>query len=52
MELTVFGRRGLDEPDPAALAVFMPEHPRPAYALKDGSEVLNALKSARNGLSQ
>ena len=38
--------------DPAALAVFTPEHPRPAYALKDGTEVLNALKSAQKGLSQ
>jgi hypothetical protein len=38
--------------DPAALAVFTPEHPRPAYALKDGTEVLKALKSAQKGLSQ
>ena len=26
--------------DPAALAVFTPDHPRPAYALKDGTELL------------
>ena len=38
--------------DPAALAVFTPEHPRPAYTLKDGTEVLRALKSAQKELSQ
>jgi dienelactone hydrolase len=38
--------------DPAALAVFTPEHARPAYALKDGAEVLKALKSAQKELSQ
>ncbi len=46
----------IDESDttlePAELAVFTPEHPRPAYALKDGAEVLRALKSAQNGFSK
>jgi dienelactone hydrolase len=33
--------------DSAELAVFTPEHPRPAYALKDGTEILAALKAAQ-----
>jgi hypothetical protein len=33
--------------DPAELAVFTPEHPRPSYALKDGNEILAALKAAQ-----
>jgi dienelactone hydrolase len=37
--------------DPAELAVFTAEHPRPAYALKDGNEILAALKAAQKGAS-
>jgi hypothetical protein len=38
--------------DPATLAVFTPEHPRPAWALKDGPAIAEALakgKSSRVG---
>lgn len=38
--------------DPAELSVFTPEHPRPAYALKDGTEILAALKAAQQEASK
>ena len=33
--------------DEKQITVFTPEHPRPAYALKDGAEIAGALAAAR-----
>jgi uncharacterized protein len=34
--------------DPKSLEVFTPDHPRPAYALKDGAAIAQALKAAKS----
>jgi len=42
----------IDEADtflePQFITVFAPEHPRPAYALKDGGEITAALRKAQS----
>jgi hypothetical protein len=47
----VTGPDGIDESDctvdPKSLEVFNEEHPRPAYALKDEAEVVQALEQAK-----